>query len=82
LAQYDLAKSTIENKQKERYSEASKFYLDLIDKYPQSAYLKDAERMYDQSNKEVDRIAKLEAEYKAMVEKEKSNTSKVATGPQ
>jgi len=82
LAQYDLAKSTIENKQKERYSEASKFYLDLIDKYPQSAYLKDAERMYEQSNKEVDRIAKLEAEYKAMVEKEKSNTSKVATGPQ
>ena len=82
LAQYDLAKSTIENKQKERYSEASKFYLDLIDKYPQSAYLKDAERMYDQSNKEVDRIAKLEAEYKSMVEKEKSNTSKVATGPQ
>jgi outer membrane protein assembly factor BamD len=82
LAQYDLAKSTIESKQKERYAEASKFYLELIDKYPQSAYLKEGERMYDTSNKEVDRIAKLEAEYKAMLEKEKSNTSKVATGPQ
>ncbi|NBW02243.1 MAG: outer membrane protein assembly factor BamD [Cytophagia bacterium] len=82
LAQFDLAKSTIESKQKERYTEASKFYLDLIDKYPQSAYLKEGEKMYELSNKEVDRIAKLEAEYKAMVEKEKSNTSKVATGPQ
>jgi outer membrane protein assembly factor BamD len=82
LAQYDLAKSTIESKQKERYTEASKFYLDLIDKYPQSAYLKEGEKMYELSNKEVDRIAKLEAEYKAMLEKEKSNTSKVATGPQ
>ncbi|MEY4611288.1 MAG: hypothetical protein RL246_1607 [Bacteroidota bacterium] len=82
LAQYDLAKSTIENKQKERFEEASKFYLELIDKYPQSAFLKDAERMYEQSNKEVERISKLEAEYKAMLEKEKSNTSKVATGPQ
>lgn len=82
LAQYDLAKSTIESKQKERYAEASKFYLDLIDKYPQSAYLKEGEKMYELSNKEVDRIAKLEAEYKAMIEKEKSNTSKVATGPQ
>jgi outer membrane protein assembly factor BamD len=56
--------------------------LELIDKYPQSAYLKEGEKMYDLSNKEVDRIAKLEAEYKAMLEKEKSNTSKVATGPQ
>ena len=82
LAQYDLAKSTIESKQKERFAEASKFYLDLIDKYPQSAYLKEGEKMYELSNKEVDRIAKLEAEYKAMLEKEKSNTSKVATGPQ
>jgi outer membrane protein assembly factor BamD len=82
LAQFDLAKSTIESKQKERYTEASKFYLELIDKYPQSAYLKEGEKMYDLSNKEVDRIAKLEAEYKAMIEKEKSNTSKVATGPQ
>ena len=82
LAQFDLAKSTIESKQKERYTEASKFYLDLIDKYPQSAYLKEGEKMYELSNKEVNRIAKLEAEYKAMLEKEKSNTSKVATGPQ
>lgn len=82
LAQFDLSKSTIESKQKERYTEASNFYLELIDKYPQSTYLKEGEKMYELSNKEVDRIAKLEAEYKTMLEKEKSNTSKVATGPQ
>ena len=82
LAQFDLANSTIESKQKERYSDAAKFYLELVDKYPQSAFLKSAEKMYDKSNQEVERIAKLEAEQKALLEKEKSNTSKLTTSPQ
>ena len=82
LAQFDLANSTIESKQKERYSDASKFYLELVDKYPQSAFLKSAEKMYEKSNQEVERIAKLEAEQKALLEKEKSNTSKLTTSPQ
>jgi outer membrane protein assembly factor BamD len=82
LAQFDLANSTIESKQKERYSDASKFYLELVDKYPNSVYLKDAEKMFDKSNKEVERIVKLEAEQKALLEKEKSNTGKLTTSPQ
>lgn len=82
LAQFDLANSTIESKQKERYSDAAKFYLELVDKYPQSAFLKNAEKMYEKSNQEVERIAKLEAEQKALLEKEKSNTSKLTTSPQ
>jgi outer membrane protein assembly factor BamD len=82
LAQFDLANSTIESKQKERYSDASKFYLELVDKYPNSSYLKDAEKMYEKSNKEVERIAKLEAEQKALLEKEKSNTGRLTTSPQ
>ena len=82
LAQFDLANSTIESKQKERYSDASKFYLELVDKYPQSSFLKGAEKMFEKSNAEVDRIAKLEAEQKALLEKEKSNTSKLTTSPQ
>lgn len=82
IAQFELAKSTIESKQKERFEEASKFYLDLIDKYPQSAYLPQAEKMYSESLKQVEKITKLEEEYKQQVEKEKSNTSKVATSPQ
>ena len=82
LAQFDLANSTIESKQKERYTDAAKFYIELVDKYPQSAFLKDAEKMFDKSNQEVARIVKLEAEQKALVEKEKSNTSKLTTSPQ
>jgi outer membrane protein assembly factor BamD len=53
-----------------------------VDKYPQSAFLKDAEKMYDKSNQELERITKLEAEQKALLEKEKSNTSKLTTSPQ
>lgn len=82
IAQFELAKSTIESKQKERFADASKFYLELLDKYPKSTYLKLTEDMYTQSLKEVERISKLEAEYKEALEKEKSNTSKVATSPQ
>ena len=76
-AQYDLAQSTIESKQKERFDEAVKYYQVLVDKYPQSNYLKKAEKFYEVSIKESDRIAKLEAEYKALRDKEKSNTAKV-----
>ena len=76
-AQYNLAQSTIESKQKERFDEAIKYYQLLVDKYPQSNFLKKAEKLYDVSTKESDRIAKLEADYKALRDKEKSNTAKV-----
>ncbi len=76
-AQYDLAQSTIESKQKERFDEAVKYYQILVDKYPQSNFLKKAEKFYEVSIKESDRIAKLEAEYKTLRDKEKSNTAKV-----
>jgi outer membrane protein assembly factor BamD len=76
-AQYDLAQSTIESKQKERFDEAIKYYQILVDKYPQSNFLKKAEKFYEVSIKESDRIAKLEADYKALRDKEKSNTAKV-----
>lgn len=82
ISQFDLAKSTVEYKQKERFEEVLKFYLEFIDKYPQSAFLKTAEKWYTESQSEVARIAKLEADYKALQEKEKSNTSKIATSPQ
>lgn len=77
LAQFELAKSTIESKQKERFEEAAKFYQELFEKYPQSNFTKRAEKYYDYSIKESDRIAKLEAEYKALIEKEKATTGKV-----
>jgi outer membrane protein assembly factor BamD len=69
--------STIETKQLERYKDVVKFYQELIDKYPESSYLKKAEKLYDISMKASDRLAKLEEEYRKAREKEKSNTTKV-----
>ncbi|NBB28112.1 outer membrane protein assembly factor BamD [Cellulophaga sp. BC115SP] len=77
VSQYDLAVSTIETKQLERYKDVVKFYQELIDKYPESSYLKKAEKLYDISMKASDRLAKLEEEYRKAREKEKSNTTKV-----
>ena len=61
-AQYTLAKSSIFSKQRERYEDVVKFYKAFIDKYPNSAYLKDAEKLYAKSEEEVVRIAALEKE--------------------
>jgi outer membrane protein assembly factor BamD len=82
ISQFDLAESTIESRQRERYGDAVKFYLELIDKYPSSAYLKLSEKMYTTSLKEVARLTAVEAEQKALQEKKQSNTSKVTTSPQ
>ena len=68
-AQYTLAKSSIFNKQKERYEDAVKFYKAFIDKYPSSAYLKDAEKLYSNSEEEIERIAKLEKAQKDHLDK-------------
>ncbi|MDZ7898616.1 MAG: hypothetical protein U5N85_11415 [Arcicella sp.] len=77
-AQYNLAQSTIESKQKERFDEAVKYYEAFIDKYPQSAFFEKSGRNYTiLVPKRSERIAKLEAEYKAARDKEKSNTAKV-----
>jgi outer membrane protein assembly factor BamD len=45
-AQYDLARESVEEKQRERYLEVQAFYQHFIDTYPQSKRLKEAERMY------------------------------------
>jgi outer membrane protein assembly factor BamD len=52
-AQYQLAQKSIVTKQLERYASALEFYRELIDGYPSSAYLKDAESMYTTSLNQV-----------------------------
>ncbi|MES2731510.1 MAG: outer membrane protein assembly factor BamD [Bacteroidota bacterium] len=47
VAEYELAKTSVESKKKERFADAVKFYESFIDKYPTSQYLKDAEKVYD-----------------------------------
>ncbi len=46
LAQFKLAQQSIFSKQMERYASTVDFYRELVDGYPGSQYLKEAERMY------------------------------------
>ncbi len=61
-AQYNLAKSSLPNKQKERYLDVLTFYRAFVDKYPSSQYGRSAEKLYNESQKEVERIIRQEEE--------------------
>ncbi len=61
-AEYSLAKNSLETKQKERYQETMNYYQGFVDRYPSSKYLKQAEKMFESSQKEIDRLTKLEEE--------------------
>lgn len=75
-AQYNLARLSFAEKQKERYQDVSKYYLSFIDKYPNSKFVKQAERYYDNTQKQLTAI--LEAE-KTAKENPPSNTGKLST---
>lgn len=49
LAQFKLAEHSITSKQLERYTATIEFYRELVDGYPSSQYLKEAEQMYTRS---------------------------------
>lgn len=70
-AEYSLAQNSLETKQKERYQEAMGYHQAFVDKYPNSRYLKQSEKMYEASQKEIERLTKLEQER----EKEKKKTT-------
>ncbi|MFN8347909.1 MAG: outer membrane protein assembly factor BamD [Spirosomataceae bacterium] len=77
-AQYKLAKISFAEKQKERFQDVSKYYLAFIDKYPDSKYLRQAEKYYDNTQKELATI--LEAEKTAKEAKPTpTNTGKLST---
>jgi len=75
-AQYNLARLSFAEKQKERYQDVGKYYLSFVDKYPTSKYLRQAEKYYDNTQKELTAI--LEAE-KTAKETPASNTGKLST---
>jgi len=52
-AQFKLAQKSIPSKQLERYSSTVEFYRELIDGFPSSTYLKDAEQMYTTSMNQI-----------------------------
>ncbi|MEZ4902944.1 MAG: outer membrane protein assembly factor BamD [Spirosomataceae bacterium] len=75
-AQYNLARLSFAEKQKERYQDVGKYYLAFIDKYPSSKFVKQAERYYENTQKQLTAI--LEAE-KTAKENPASNTGKLST---
>ena len=48
-SQYLIAKSSFENLQKDRFTQVTDFYIEFIDKYPKSTFIKEAEKMYVES---------------------------------
>lgn len=48
-AQFQLAEESISSKQKERYFTTIEYYQSFIDKYPNSKFIKDAEKLYENS---------------------------------
>ncbi len=54
---YDYASVSLPSRQEERYRNAVDFYLEFIDKYPNSEFLKDAEKIYSKSIEELTKFA-------------------------
>jgi outer membrane protein assembly factor BamD len=75
-SQYKLARLSFKEKQKERYQDVGKYYLTLVDKFPSSKYLRQAEKHYEGSQKELDLIA---SEEKAAKEAKAAGGAKQTT---
>ncbi|GAB4031095.1 outer membrane protein assembly factor BamD [Spirosoma jeollabukense] len=73
-AEFSLAQNSLEAKQKERYQEAISYHQAFVDKYPSSRFLKQSEKMYETSQKEIERLDKLEQEREKEKERLKDAT--------
>ena len=83
-SQYNLASNSYTLKQKDRYQEVVKFYQELIDKYPTGKYNRDAEKMFEDSQKQIEVIAKAELERRKELETKpepENKPTKVTTPP-
>jgi outer membrane protein assembly factor BamD len=54
-----IAQQSIPSKQRERYKEVINLYQEYADDYPESAYLAEAQKYYDDSLKKLDKLKKL-----------------------
>lgn len=63
-AQYDLARNSYFDKKKERFTLVLEYYQFLLDKYPNSNYLKQAQNFFENSQKQLRTIAQQEQEIK------------------
>ncbi|KAA6438578.1 outer membrane protein assembly factor BamD [Dyadobacter flavalbus] len=69
-SQYNLASNSFTGKQKDRYQDVIKFYQELIDKYPTGKFNRDAERMFEDSQKQLEVIAKADLERQKLLQTE------------
>jgi outer membrane protein assembly factor BamD len=73
-AQYNYAKSSLTSKQKERFEQMNEYYVQFVDKYPNSKFLREAEKQYTDSQKELERLAVLEKQIQEMRDKAKEKS--------
>lgn len=75
VSQQELADVSLFSKQKDRYNEAITMYEKFVDKYPNSKYLKDLQKVHEKAMKGLEQVAKTEKaieEAKKQAEKDKS----------
>lgn len=58
ISQYNYAERSIASKQLERFMKAKDFYINLLDTYPNSEYLKEADKKYGNSLNRINELAK------------------------
>jgi len=73
-AEFSLAENSLDTKQKERYQDAMKFHQQFIDKYPNSKFVKQSEKMYATSQEKIDVIVKRDEDIAKEKEKQKQKT--------
>lgn len=56
LAEYKLAQQSLLSRQSERYRAVVDHYLEFLDRYPESGFLKDAEKLYAESLEKVNSL--------------------------
>lgn len=54
---HDYAANSIRSKQEERFNNTVEYYLDFLDRYPESKYLKEAEQLYTNCIKQLSKFA-------------------------
>lgn len=78
-AEHKYGMNSFAEKQKDRFQEAVNFYQEFVDKYPNSKYIKSAEKIYDDSQSELARIIKIEKEVEKTKAAEKAAKLTVPT---
>lgn len=74
-SRYLLAKNSIVSKQEERYTETINSYLDLVDKFPDSSYAKEAESIYTACLENIEKTQAIVKQNKKPKGKQKQESS-------